>query len=554
MSGVQEMAELTTIPSLLRRSAKLYGDRVAFRQPDNNGDIAEITYAQFASDVAALTARLMGRSRIVHKVGIMGKNSYQWAVVYFAVMCGGGTVVPLDKELTPKELADSIERVNLDILFYSSDVKTKVTSAKRKSSKTTCISMSSRSGATTLAAYLTDGSNIIRQGSKKPRTIKINPNQCAALLFTSGTTSRSKIVMLSQRSIMLDMQRGVRPFGINSQDVFLSILPMHHMFECNAGFLAPLYSGSTIHFSRGIRYVADEFKSVRPTVVVCVPRVIDSLHAKIWKGIRAKNKERTVRLLVTATSVLGKHSITLRRRLFAAIHDELGGRVRIFLSGAAPLNEKIANEMLGLGFGLFQGYGLTECSPAVALTYFGNNDIDSVGPPIAGTTITIAQKGEDGVGEVIIKGPQVMLGYYKDAAATRRVLNNGSFATGDLGYIKPNGSLKIVGRLKNMIVASNGKKIYPEEVEALLVSHSSIRDVVVHTIASKRGPQVCASIVLADTNSKVRRVKLSRQANDHVEHVNQQLADYEQIQVVDIRDDDFVRTSTLKVKRHLIKN
>lgn len=548
------MAELTTVPSLLTRSTKRYGERIAFCQPQANGKVVQVTYNQFAADVAALATYLMGRSKITKKVGVIGRNSYQWAVVYFAVMSSGGTIVPLDKALTTEELIDSIDRVNLDVLFYADDVQAKARVASRKRSSTTFVSMHGKATADSLLFYLQTGKQMLEQGETKMTRVKIIPDACAALLFTSGTTSRSKIVMLSQKSIMLDMQRGVRPFQITPEDVFLSILPMHHMFECNAGFLAPLYSGSTIYFSQGIRHVGSEFKTVKPTVVICVPRVIDSLHDKIWKGIRAKGKERVVRSLIKLTALAGTAAPGLRRRLFSAVHQELGGRVRIFLSGAAPLNNKIAREMIGLGFGLFQGYGLTECSPAVALTYVGNNDIDSVGPPIAGTKIQIANKGDDGVGEVMIKGSQVMLGYYKDAAATRKVLQGGFFATGDLGFIKSNGSLKIVGRLKNMIVTSNGKKIYPEEIETLIARHPAIRDVVVHEVTSKFGPQVCASVVLADATSKTQKNLFAKQAKEHIAQVNQRLADYEQIQKIDIRDDDFVRTSTLKVKRHLIKH
>lgn len=546
------MAELVTLQSLLKRSVRLYGDKVAFHITRNNG-IQQITYREFSADVEALGTALLGKGLLKgRRLGIIGKNAYEWGVIYFAIMNGGGTVVPLDKESSAKELGDSIKRVKLDTLFYSEDVKEKIEDVKEQTLSTDFIPTWNRTHSLTLTDLLADGRSLLAQGDRRYRTVAIKPDACAALLFTSGTTSLSKIVMLSQRNIMLDMQRGARPFDVTPDDKFLSILPLHHMFECNAGFLVPLFSGASIYFSQGIRYIADEFKEQQPTVIICVPRVIDALSAKIWKGIRAENKERTVQTAIAVTNRLGKLGSALKRRLFARIHNELGGRVRFFLSGAAPLNQHIAEGMTGLGFALFQGYGLTECAPAVALTHFSNNDIDSVGPPLEGTKIKIINPDENGVGEVLVKGPQVMLGYYKNSSATKQAMLDQYFRTGDLGYIKDNGSLKIIGRQKNIIVLSNGKKIYPEEVEALLLTNPAIKDVVIHSVESSRGQKICASIALPDSQTASDRKNFETEARKHVHATNSTLASYEQIQTIIIRETDFVRTSTLKVKRHLI--
>lgn len=546
------MAELVTLQSLLKRSVRLHGDKVAFYVNSDNG-IQRVTYRKFAADVEALGTALLKNGQLEgRRTGIIGKNSYEWGVIYFAVMNGGGTVVPLDKELTVDELGDSIKRVKLDTLFYSEDVKEKIDYVKKQAKSTDFIPTWNRMRSLTLTDLLADGRSLLAQGDRRYCTIAIKPDACAALLFTSGTTSLSKIVMLSQRNIMLDMQRGAKPFNVTPDDKFLSILPLHHMFECNAGFLVPLFSGASIYFSQGIRHIAQEFKEQEPTVIICVPRVIDALSAKIWKGVRAEKKERTVRIAIAATNRLGKLGYALKRRVFARIHIELGGRVRFFLSGAAPLNRHIAEGMAGLGFTLFQGYGLTECAPAVALTHFGKNDIDSVGLPLEGTKIKILNPDENGVGEVIVKGPQVMLGYYRDSHATKRSMLNGYFRTGDLGCIKDNGCLKIIGRQKNTIVLSNGKKIYPEEIESLLLTSPAIKDVIVHSIDSKHGQKVCASIELPDSELESEQKKLETEARQQVRIINSNLASYEQIQTVTIRDADFIRTSTLKVKRHLI--
>lgn len=546
------MAELITIQALLKRSVRLYGDKVAFHIASNNG-IQPITFRKFADDVEALGTALLSNGWLAgRRIGIIGKNSYEWGVTYFAVMNGGGTVVPLDKELTTKELGDSIERVKLDTLFYSEDVKEKIEDVKEQAKSTVFIPTWNKNRSLAFTDLLADGQSLLARGDRRYSKVSIKPDVCAALLFTSGTTSQSKIVMLSQRNIMLDVQRGAKPFNLTPDDKFLSMLPLHHMFECNAGFLVPLFSGCSIYFSQGIRYIAEEFKEQEPTVIICVPRVIDALSAKIWKGVRAEKKEHTVRIAIAATNRLGRLGYVLKRRLFARIHNELGGHIRFFLSGAAPLNQHVAEGMTGLGFALFQGYGLTECAPAVAITHFGNNDIDSVGLPLEGTKIKILNPDENGVGEVLVKGPQVMLGYYKNSSATKRAMLNGYFRTGDLGCIKDNGCLKIIGRQKNTIVLSNGKKIYPEEIESLLLTSPAIKDVIVHSIDSKRGHKVCASIELPDSITASERINFENEARQHVRAINGTLASYEQIQTIIIRDIDFVRTSTLKVKRHLI--
>lgn len=543
------MAELVTLQALLKRSARLYGDKAAFHLLDR-----DVSYSDFANDVEMLGTGLIASGLRGKKIGVIGKNSYEWGLVYFAVMNIGGIIVPLDKELTAEELSGSIDRVKPKAIFYSEDIAHKIDSISNLAHTTSFIPMWNKPKTMTLNHVMSEGGLLLRKGDRGYGKISIKPDTCAALLFTSGTTSQSKIVMLSQRNIMLDMQRGVRPFGIVPDDKFLSILPLHHMFECNAGFLAPLYSGASIYFSQGIRYIADEFKKQQPTVVICVPRVIEALSTKIWKGIRAKNKVLLVRTLTRTANILGKFSPSLKRRIFSQIHEELGGKIRMFLSGAAPLNLQTAAGMSGLGFTVFQGYGLTECAPAVALTHFHNDDPDSVGPPIKGTSIRILHPDENGIGEVAVKGPQVMLGYYKNTKATRAALQGDYFHTGDLGYIKANGCLKIVGRSKNIIVTSSGKKIYPEEIEALLASSVAIKDVVVHSIGNDHRQKICASIVLPDSSTPAELIKFEAEARRHIESVNATLSNYEQIQTVKIRSEDFVRTSTLKIKRHLLES
>lgn len=541
--------KIFTLKTMLSRSAKLYADQIAFHLPSQTKD-ALVTYKQFTEDVDALGTALIKAKKQGKRIGIIGKNSYEWGLAYFAVMNGVGIAVSLDKELTTQELCDAIERANIDTIFYSEDVAEKVLDTKEQGIVKTYISMSTASGKDRIHQFVKNGAQLVHDGNRDYRSVAIDPDAMAALLFTSGTTSQSKIVMLSHRNITSNLISGGAPFDLSTNDKFLSILPMHHMFECTAGFLAPLYSGCSIYFSQGIRHIGPEFKEQKPTVIVCVPRVIDVLSAKIWKGIREQNKEPTVRRVMTGTNLLDRLGIHLKPKLFAKIHDELGGNIRFFLSGAASINQKTVQDMTDLGFTIFQGYGLTECSPAIAISYYGNNDVDTVGPPLAETKVLIHKPDTEGNGEILVKGPQVMLGYYHDSMATKSSFYKGYFRTGDIGHIKENGSLKIIGRLKNVIVTSGGKKIYPEELESLLLQCPTIKDVVVHGIEHNHGMQICASVLLTDSDSVSQKRQYEKLARSHIKAINENLAKYEQVHTVKIRDTDFIRTSTLKIKRH----
>lgn len=544
--------KIFTLKAMLRQSARLYADQTAFHLPIQAGNASTITYRQFTKDVDALGTALINAKKKGKRIGIIGKNSYEWGLAYFAVMNGAGIAVSLDKELTAKELRDSIERVNIDTIFYSDDVAEKVLDSKKQGIVKTYIPMSTSSKERTIHQLIEEGRQLVHDGKRNYRHITIDPDAMAALLFTSGTTSQSKIVMLSHRNITSDLINGVAPFDLSTNDKFLSILPMHHMFECTAGFLAPLYSGCSIYFSQGIRHIGHELKEQKPTVIVCVPRVIDALSTKIWEGIREQDKEHTVRRAMVVTNLLDRFGIHLKRKLFAKIHHELGGNIRFFLSGAASINQKTVQDMTNFGFTIFQGYGLTECSPAIAISYHGNNDVDSVGPPLAETEVLIHEPDAEGNGEILVKGPQVMLGYYHDSAATKRAMHEDYFRTGDIGHIKENGSLKIIGRLKNVIVTSGGKKIYPEELESLLLQCPAIKDVVVHGIEHNHGMQICASVALVDSETATQKRNNEKLARSHVKTINDNLAKYEQVHTIKIRDTDFIRTSTLKVKRHLL--
>lgn len=538
----------TTLKELLANSVAAFGPQVALYRWQDEQD-APVTYDELGRQVDALGTALMQLKLKRRRIAIIGRNSYEWGLAYLAVMNGAGMAIPLDKELTTRELSDSLRRVQADAVIYSPDVADKVDAARADHPLVQYIAMQPHNSDPYLYDLVVIGQQAIEGGNRDYRRDKIDPQAPAALLFTSGTTSRSKIVMLSHSNITSNVVNAVPPFRLGPNDKFLSLLPMHHMFECVAGFLAPLSAGSTIYLSRGLRYISQEMKQQQPTVIICVPRIIDVLAANIDKKIKQRQVEAKVDRLIAATNIAGIGP-RLKRLVFGQIHRELGGRLRFFVSGAASLSQARASRLAGLGFTIFQGYGLTECSPALALSHFDCNDIDSVGLPVAGTELVISQPDESGVGEILAKGPQVMLGYYDNPDATAKVFDaKGYFHTGDLGLMKPNGCLKIVGRTKNIIATSGGKKIYPEELESLLVESPDIKEVVVRGEEVRGVTVIIAEVVLAEAEQLAEQAALEAGARHHIKTINKTLANHEKIQRVDIRANEFAKTSTLKIKR-----
>ena len=563
MFGVKEMAELEivdTLQKIFRRSIVRYSENIFCAYIDEHGRRREVTYRQFGEDVIALGVALKGRRRHLNgqQIGVIGPNSYWWAVAYVAVIDSGGIIVPLDKELTKEELADCLYRVKITHLFYAptTELTDKINSVKDQISSCEYIPFwSDERRSVSLRRLIHDGNRRrARQYGRPTEPSPIQPDACAALLFTSGTTFRSKIVMLSQRAIALSVQHTAIPYRVKEEDIIFSILPLHHMYGCNIGFFAPMCYGASMYFNKGVRYIGMELKRERPTFIICVPRLLDVMYTQIWAGLAARRWAALVHKILDMlrwcrTDSYGRW---LRQRLFWVIYRQFGGRIRVMSCGGAQADSHIVYGLTQFGFPIYQGYGLTEFSPLVSSTVLDRDDIDSVGWPIQDTTLRIIDPDENGVGEIAVKGPHMMLGYYNDPAQTAAALRDGYLHTGDLGFIKPNGALKVVGRKKNIIVTSGGKKIYPEEIESLLQKCPVIEEVVVLGEQARYGQQVCAHIVLRRAETQEVRERYETEARQYIQRTNDRLASYERIHKIIVHDQAFERTSTQKIKRHKI--
>ncbi len=535
------MRKIENFCELLYTSAKLYCEKKAFIFKDNNGKICSVSYNEFKNDVESLGKILLKKGYKGKHIALCCKNCYEWCVVYFAVTCFVGVVVPLDKELPEEEIENILNFSQCDVIFGDN-----LTLKKIKDENILKINID-----TGIINHCSNFSDMLSEGKTLDMELKEQKqkDELSILLFTSGTTGMTKGVMLSQKNICSDMVSVVSKVEITKDDVSLSVLPLHHAYECIA-FLMVIYCGGTIAFSKSIRTLREDFASFRPTVFVCVPLILEKLYAAILKRMQETGKRRQAQLVSKMAPLMSREH---RKKAFWAIHSFFGGRLNKIIVGAAALDEKIAGDFVAFGFDVIIGYGLTECSPIVICNDVRTPTVNSIGKPLDSAEVKIIDKDEEGIGELCVKGPMVMLGYYKNPEATGKAVKNGWFMTGDLGFADKNGYYHITGRKKNVIVTKNGKNIYPEELEHYLLRNPVIKEVVV---SSERGDIITAHI-LPDTEQILLRHReneltasdIKKAVTEAVRTVNKKVPSYKNIRDIIIRDKEFNKTTTHKIKR-----
>lgn len=504
--------------SLIRKSVAEYGNEKVFI-----GEDFEKTYRNLSDDIKNLTAYLNDNGFFGKKIGILAHNSYEWVLLFLTVASDLGIIVPLDKELKPKEIETSVEKVKLDFLFYDDSTKDKIENIKKN---TVCINIRN------LKDFVIEGQHL-----KSPS--KLFKNDYCALFFTSGTSDNPKIVMLSQRNLVSCAYASKKAFKLYTNDRYYTILPLHHTLTLMCGVLVPLTAGCSFCFSKDFRNMQKELKYYQPTALTVVPRILEFMADGIKRGVKRKKKEKAIKTGLAICHAFDKIGIDLRHKIFKEIHDEFGGKIRMIACGGAELDEGIFSYLDDLGFRIYQGYGLTETSPILTIRgMFVKNKI-GVGRPLEKVNLKL-ENIENEVGEIVVKAPQVMVGYYKNKRDTDNVLKNGWFNTGDLGKFE-GGNLRIVGRKKNVIISSNGKNIYPEEIEAKLNAFIEIKE----SIIKLDNKKIVAEIVLEEKYKK----DGEKVAEKIIKKVNQDLPDYKRINKYEIRKTEFRKTTTLKIKR-----
>ena len=546
--------EIEDLKDMLEKTANKNSTKTAFKVKDNSGKIINKTYIDFKNDVQNLSTKLIQMGLQNQRIAVIGKNSYSWAVSYLASTIIG-IVVPIDKEASKENIKEFLNVSNAKAVIADDKYLNEIFEFKSKlKNETILIDMQNTSKYTNLSDLITDGKKLIDGGNKDYENIKINPDEMKILLFTSGTTGNSKAVMLSHKNICSNIVSIASIVKVDNSTKVLSILPLHHTYECTIGYLLVVYGGGTICYCEGLRYITKNIQEYQPTFILCVPLLLENVYKKVIKTLKSSLPEKYTK---DESKIIDNLPFYLKGIVKKKVKKSLGGKIKTFIVGAAAIKPELVEVFFKLGIKVLQGYGLTECSPLVA----GNNDFyykaASCGMPIPNVEYKIDNPNDEGLGEIIVKGQNIMRGYYENEEATKKVLKDGWFHTGDLGYIDDEEFLYISGRSKNMILTKNGENIYPEEIENILNDDDLIEEsLVIGTSNGKDDVQVKAKIfpnieAIKEYlgNKFPTKEEISKILNEAVKKANAKLPNFKHIKSFKIMDEDFERTTTNKVKR-----
>lgn len=564
---------ITDLKHMLNTSVELYGDNVAFRQRfEKDKPFREITYREALDTVNGLGTALIAHGLKGKRISVIGENCYQWAASYLAAVCGTGVVVPLDKELSAEELKQLIIEADVSaVLFakkYEKMFKEMMASGDTGLEMLVNFSPADECGEGVFSweSLVEEGKKLVESGDRSFIDAEIYADEMSVLLFTSGTTGIAKGVMLSHRNICEDLMSAPTILNVNTWDIFFSVLPVHHTYECTCGFLMPLYKGASIAYCEGLKYIVKNLAEVQPTMILAVPLIFESLYNNIMKNVRKQGKEGLVRKVLALNKVTKKVGLDLNKLLLKDILKVFGGRMRVLISGGAAIDPAILQFFNDLGFISVQGYGLTECAPMAALNpdrhkYMRNS---SVGHLLPGMEVKIEDKNEDGIGEICVKGPNVMLGYYNMPEETAKVIKDGWFHTGDLGYVDDEEFIYITGRKKNVIITANGKNVFPEELEYYLGRSTMVSESMVWAQEDESGQDTVIVATIKPDMEEVEAAIGKDAAGDadqvekllwtEVDKINENLPFFKKIKKITVRREEFEKTTGKKIKRFVESN
>ena len=554
-----ETIEINNLKDMLNKTKNIYGEKPAYKIKQEEGKYKIITHKQVREMVDALGTALIDLGLKNKRIAIIGENRYEWEIAYLSIVCGTGIVVPLDKALPENELESLIERSEIEAIFYSKKYEEVLTKIKYNENNKLkhLISMDNTKntdGIYSQVELINKGEKLLKNGNRSFIDAKINNKEMSIMLFTSGTTSQSKVVALSHKNICSNLMDIGSILDVTTEDTLLSILPIHHVFECTVGFLFSLYKGAQTVFCDGIRHVVENLNEYNVTVMACVPGIYERIFEMIKKQL---DKQGKLEEIIQKEEELKNATMQERKKAFKDIHDMLGGKIKLFISGAASLDSKIEEKYRLLGINLVQGYGLTETSPVVAVGTNKEHKIGSIGKAVPSDEVKLVDVNQDGIGELVVKGPNVALGYYNNEKATREAFDGEWFHTGDLAKIDDEGYIFICGRKKSVIVLKNGKNIFPEEMENLVNKIEGVKESFIfgkQQSEDKENIKINVKIVYdkdimknvynAKTEAEIKKALL-----DKVKEINAQIPKYKAIRGMYITEEPLIKTTTNKIKR-----
>ncbi|NLM76196.1 MAG: AMP-binding protein [Clostridiaceae bacterium] len=562
-----KVAKIEDLKNMINYCRTRYSDNIAFRfrkTPDS--EIEYKTYNQFARDINSFGSALIKMGFKDNRIAIIGENRYEWIVSYLAAVNGAGIAIPLDRMLPPNEIEAMLERADADVIVYSDDFQSVMEDISRRNKKLKayiCMNQSSeeqlnKTGFHSFYEILKYGEDLINNGFNEYINLKINPLSMRILLFTSGTSSQSKAVMLCHKNICADIMGLGGIVYCKPGESVLSILPLHHTFENTVGLLFPLYLGMTISICDGLKYINKNLDEYKPDLLVGVPLIYDKFKNRMINELKKRKLYRKVKLLMKLFNILSYLGLDFRRKIFRQLLEPLGGRLRVIVTGGAAMDPDTAQWFENIGVKVYQGYGLTETSPVVA----GGNDRrrkkGTCGEPLPGVKIGIAVNDKKGPGEIVVKGDTVMLGYWNNEEATREAIRDGWFYTGDLGYIDKKGLLHVTGRAKSMIVLKNGKKVFPEELENYINQLGFVKESLVWGEITKKGTvEICTKIIL-DKDKISSMVKspddekgIRKLLDQAIKDINKLVPVYKAIRYYVFGYEELIKTTSMKIKRYV---
>jgi len=553
-TGMYDYPEPNDIRELLNSACDKYKDRTAFKYK-KDGKIIEKTYIDFKSDVEALGQGLYEMGLLGEKIAVIGENRYEWGVCYLSIINGLGVGVPLDKYLPKIEIENLVERSESKAIFFSKayvETMREIAKSNKKLKYYICMDEIEDSEIISLSSLIKRGKESLEKGKKEFLTLPIDREKMSILLFTSGTTNLSKGVMLSHKNITSNVRTISNLIKVYPTDVHLSLLPLHHTFENTIGFMFMVHAGVCIAYCEGIKHIAKNLEEFNVSVLVAVPAIFEVMYNRIQEGIEKSGKEKLLKNMMKVSETLLKLHIDLRKTLFGSVRNKVGKNLRLMVSGAAPIDKEIIKFFETVGITFLQGYGLTETAPLVCVNSPSKNVYGSVGFPMQKVKVTLDDIDENGMGELLVKGDNVMIGYFNNEEATKEAFtDDGWLRTGDLAKISEEGAISITGRAKSMIVFENGKKAFPEEYEVLINRLDCVKESFVWGHMSKDASvQICAKIVLSDGQDIDKAIK---EIDEKIKEINNYIPKYKIIRYFVVTTEELTKTTTLKIKRNVEK-